>query len=123
MEIYLDNSATTKVCREAADAMMSVLTDNYGNPSAVHAKGVKAKTALETARGRIADVLSCDPAEIYFSHSGTLANNTAIFGAAEARKKSGNRIVTTALEHPSVARCMDQLEAKGFEVIRLKPAQ
>ena len=122
MDIYLDNSATTKVCREAVDAMLPVLTDNFGNPSAVHAKGVRAKTALETARGRIADALSCAPEEVYFSHSGTLANNTAIFGAAEMKKRAGNRIVTTALEHPSVSNCMARLEERGFEVIRLKPA-
>lgn len=122
MDIYLDNSATTRVCREAVDAMLPVLTDNFGNPSAVHARGVRAKTALETARGRIADALSCAPEEVYFSHSGTLANNTAIFGAAEMKKRAGNRIVTTALEHPSVSNCMARLEERGFEVIRLKPA-
>ena len=102
--------------------MLPVLTDNFGNPSAVHARGVRAKTALETARGRIANVLSCAPEEVYFSHSGTLANNTAIFGAAEMKKRAGNRVVTTALEHPSVANCMARLEERGFEVIRLKPA-
>ena len=122
LEIYLDNSATTKVCPEAAEAMLPVLTDNFGNPSAVHAKGVRAKTALETARSRIAEVLSCAPEEVYFSHSGTLANNTAIFGAAETKKRQGNRIVTTAVEHPSVAGCMARLEERGFEVIRLKPS-
>lgn len=121
MEIYLDNSATTKVCPEAVNVVTAMLTDNYGNPSAVHSKGVRAKNALENARARIADVLSCMPQEVYFSHSGTLANNTAIFSAVEARKKMGNRIVTTALEHPSVARCMDMLEVKGYEVIRLRP--
>ncbi len=102
--------------------MLPLLTDNVGNPSAVNAKGVRAKAALETARGRIADVLSCVPEEVYFSHSGTLANNTAIFGAAEAKKRAGNRIVTTATEHPSVANCMARLEERGFEVIRLKPS-
>ena len=102
--------------------MLPVLTDNFGNPSALHAKGVRAKTALETARGRIADALSCAPEEVFFSHSGTLANNTAVFGAAEAKKRQGNRIVTTAVEHPSVAACMARLEERGFEVIRLKPS-
>ena len=102
--------------------MLPMLTDNFGNPSALHARGVRAKTALETARGRIADVLSCAPEEVYFAHSGTLANNTAVFGAAEAKKRQGNRIVTTAVEHPSVANCMARLEERGFEVIRLKPS-
>ena len=109
------------MCPEAVNAMMNVLTENYGNPSAVHAKGVGARIALDNARRQIANVLSASDDEIYFSHSGTLANNTAIFGAVKAKKKLGNRIVTTALEHPSVGRCMDILEEQGFEVIRLAP--
>ncbi len=123
MEIYLDNSATTRVCKAAADAAFSVMTENYGNPSAVHSFGVKAKTVLENSRRSIASVLSVDPSEIYFSHSGTLANNTAIFGAVNARRKMGNRIVTTKTEHPSVLRCMDVLEEQGFQVIRLSPGK
>ncbi|MBR3975059.1 MAG: cysteine desulfurase [Clostridia bacterium] len=122
MEIYLDNSATTKVCPEAVRAVTDCLTENYGNPSAVHSKGIKAKMLLDASRQKIADVLSCDSSEVYFSHSGTLANNTAIFGAVEAKRKTGNRIITTSLEHPSVSRCMDKLEKCGFEVIRLAPS-
>ncbi len=123
MEIYLDNSATTRVCPEAASAALSVMTDIYGNPSAVHSFGVKAKTVLENSRKSLADALGADPTEIYFSHSGTLANNTAIFGAVNARRKMGNRIVTTRLEHPSVLRCMDVLEEQGFQVVRLSPSK
>ena len=122
MEIYLDNSATTKACAEAVRAVTDCLTENYGNPSAVHSKGIKAKMLLEDSRQKIADALSCDSTEVYFSHSGTLANNTAIFGAVEAKRKTGNRIITTSLEHPSVSRCMDKLEKHGFEVIRLTPS-
>ncbi|MBQ2758171.1 MAG: cysteine desulfurase [Clostridia bacterium] len=122
MEIYLDNSATTKVCPEAVRAVTDCLTENYGNPSAVHSKGIKAKMLLDASRQKIADALSCDSSEVYFSHSGTLANNTAIFGAVEAKRKTGNRIITTSLEHPSVSRCMDKLEKCGFEVIRLAPS-
>lgn len=121
MEIYLDNSATTRVCPEAASSALSVMTEVYGNPSAVHSSGVRAKTVLENSRKALADALGADPTEIYFSHSGTLANNTAIFGAVNARKKMGNRIITTKLEHPSVARCMDELQEQGFQVIRLTP--
>ncbi len=119
MEIYLDNAATTRVCPEAASAAMSVMTESYGNPSAVHSFGVKARTVLEGSRKALADALGADPSEIYFSHSGTLANNTAIFGAVNARRKMGNRIVTTSLEHPSVMRCMEELEEQGFQVVRL----
>ena len=121
MEIYLDNSATTKVCREAADAMMKTLTENYGNPSSLHSKGVEASKALENARQNLADALSCSKDEIFFTTSGTTANNTAIFGAVNANRRKGNRIITTSLEHPSVNECMKRLEEQGFEVIRLRP--
>ena len=121
MEIYLDNSATTKVCREAADAMMKMLSDNYGNPSSLHRKGIEASKALENAREAVADALSVSKDEIYFTPSGTVANNTAIFGAVNANKRKGNRIITTAIEHPSVNECMKRLEEQGFEIIRLKP--
>lgn len=121
MEIYLDNSATTKVCREAADAMMKMLTENYGNPSSLHSKGVEASKALENARQNLADTLSCSKDEIFFTTSGTTANNTAIFGAVNANRRKGNRIITTSLEHPSVNECMKRLEEQGFEVIRLRP--
>ena len=121
MEIYLDNSATTKVCREAADAMMKMLTENYGNPSSLHKKGVEASVSLEKARETVANALSCSKEEIFFTTSGTTANNTAIFGAVNANRRKGNRIITTSLEHPSVNECMKRLEEQGFEIIRLKP--
>lgn len=121
MEIYLDNSATTKVCRESADAVMTMLTENYGNPSSLHSKGVAASKALENAREILADALSCSKDEIFFTTSGTTANNTAIFGAVNANKRKGNRIITSSLEHPSVSECMKKLEEQGFEIIRLKP--
>lgn len=121
MEIYLDNSATTKVCRESAEAMMTMLTENYGNPSSLHSKGVQASKALENAREITANALSCSKDEIFFTTSGTTANNTAIFGAVNANRRKGNRIITTSLEHPSVNECMKKLEEQGFEVIRLKP--
>ncbi len=121
MEIYLDNSATTPACPETVRAVNEALTGVYGNPSALHAKGAAAKSLVSAARGAVASALGANPEEIRFSHSGTLANNTAVFGAALSRQKRGSRIVTTATEHPSVARCMDALEARGFEVIRLAP--
>lgn len=123
MEIYLDNSATTKVCPEAANEALRVMTEIYGNPSAVHSFGIKAKQVVERSRKNLADALGADVSEVYFSHSGTLANNTAIFGAVNARRKLGNRIVTTRLEHPSVMRCMDELEQQGFQVVRLAPGK
>ncbi len=122
MEVYLDNSATTKVCPEAAHAMTQMLTDNYGNPSSTHKKGIEARESLDVARKRVAGILSCSPEEIYFTTGGSAANNTAIFGAVEALRRRGNRIVTTSIEHPSVLKCMQSLESKGFEVVYLKPS-
>ncbi len=121
MEIYLDNSATTCVCRKALEKTTDMMINNYGNPSSLHKKGVDAAIALDNARQTVADALSCSKDEIYFTTSGTSANNTAIFGAAAANKRNGNRIVTTAIEHPSVSEAVKRLENQGFEVIRLKP--
>lgn len=121
MEIYLDNSATTKVCPEAVNEMVETLTHSWGNPSSLHKKGVESSRVLENARARIARVFSCSPDEVYFTSSGTTANNTAIFGAVYANRRRGNRIVTTSLEHPSVNEAMKRLEEQGFEVIRLRP--
>ena len=121
MEIYLDNSATTKVCPEAVNEMVETLTHSWGNPSSLHKKGVEASRVLENARARIARVFSCSPDEVYFTSSGTTANNTAIFGAVYANRRRGNRIVITSLEHPSVNEAMKRLEEQGFEVIRLRP--
>ncbi len=121
MEIYLDNSATTFLCKEATDAAVKMLTSNYGNPSSLHSKGVEASKALENARECVANALGASKDEIYFSPSGTAANNTAIFGAVNANRRRGNRIITTSLEHPSVNECMKKLEEQSFEVIRLKP--
>ena len=122
MEVYLDNSATTRVCASAAQAALDAMTAEYGNPSSLHSKGLAAKKILDDARRAAAERLGGLPEEIFFSHSGTLANNAAVFGAVQAKRRAGNRIVTTAAEHPSVGKCMDELERQGFEVIRLKPA-
>ena len=121
MEIYLDNSATTKVCPEAVNEMVETLTHSWGNPSSLHKKGVEASRVLENARAKLARAFSCSPDEVYFTSSGTTANNTAIFGAVYANRRRGNRIVTTSLEHPSVNEAMKRLEEQGFEVIRLRP--
>lgn len=120
-EIYFDNSSTTKVCREAAEKVMEVMTENYGNPSSLHTKGFLAERELTEARAAVASALGAEPGEIYFTSGGTESNNLALFGAAEARKKRGNRIVTTMIEHPSVLNVMKRLEQDGFEVVFLKP--
>ena len=121
MEVYLDNSATTKVCPQAVAAITQMLTENYGNPSSTHSKGLDAGEVLLKARKQVAGILSCSPDEIYFTTGGSVANNTAIYGTVKSLRRRGNRIVTTSIEHPSVLRCMQDLEAAGFEVIYLKP--
>lgn len=120
-EIYLDNSATTVVCREAAEKVMEIMTQKYGNPSSLHSKGTEAYRELEYARETIAQSLGAAPQEIYFTSGGTEGNNTAVFGTAYARRKRGNRIVTTAIEHSSIIESVRRLENEGFEVIRLEP--
>ena len=116
-EIYLDNSATTKVCPQAVEKMIEIMTENYGNPSSLHRKGYEAQKELESVRKTVADFLSAEKEEIYFTSGGTEGNNTAVFGTAHALKRRGNRIVTTSTEHSSVIESMQKLEKDGFEVI------
>ena len=120
-EIYLDNSATTKVCEEAAKTAFSLMTETYGNPSSLHKMGFEAERALRLAREQVAKVLSAQPEEIIFTSGGTEADNLALFGAAHARKKRGNRIVSTVIEHPAVLNTLHALEEEGFEVLYLTP--
>ena len=120
-EIYLDNSATTRVCEEAAQKALYMMTACYGNPSSLHSKGFAAEKELAAARAVIAEKLSAQPGEIYFTSGGTESDNIAILGAAHAKKRAGSRIVTTAIEHPAVLNTMAQLEKEGFEVIYVQP--
>lgn len=121
MAVYLDNSATTKPCREAVDAVNYMMTENYGNPSSLHSVGIEAAKSLISSREALARVLACEKEEIYFTSGATEANNLALFGACAAKRRAGNRIVTTAIEHESVIAAADELEKQGFEVIKLMP--
>ena len=120
-EIYLDNSATTKVCRQAVDKMVEIMTEKYGNPSSLHSKGHEAEKELEETRQIIADFLSVEKEEIYFTSGGTEGNNTAVFGAVGALKRRGKRIITSSAEHSSVIESVQKLEKDGYEVIYLLP--
>ena len=120
-EIYLDNSATTRVCPEAAEKALELMTQCYGNPSSLHTLGFRAEQALSQARQSVAKLLSAQPEEITFTSGGTESNNLAIFGGAFARRHVGRRIVTTQIEHPSVLEPMAQLEKEGWEIVRLAP--
>ena len=120
-EIYLDNSATTRVCPAAAKKALELMTEAYGNPSSLHSKGLQAQHELDNARSIVAASLGAQSEEIIFTSGGTEGNNTAVFGAAHALRRRGSRIVTTAIEHSSVMEAMEQLSSEGFEVIYLEP--
>lgn len=118
---YLDNSATTPVLKEAAQKALFMMTGEYGNPSSLHTLGFRARQELEGARAAVASRLGVQPQEIVFTSGGTEGNNLAVFGAAEAGKRRGNKIVTTMIEHDSVLNPMKELEKQGFQVVYLKP--
>lgn len=119
MEAYLDNSATTSVCENAKEKMISAISHFWGNPSSLHQKGIDAQQLLDQARSCAAKCLGCSEKEIIFTSGGTQGNNIAIFGAAQAMKRRGSKVITTSVEHPSVAKAFDCLEQNGFEVVRL----
>ena len=119
MEAYLDNSATTRCCEEAAQLVGKLLTEDYGNPSSLHNKGVIAENYMNDARKKIAKTLKVQEKEICFTSGGTESNNLAIIGVAEANKRSGKHVITTSIEHPSVSATMAYLEEHGYEVTYL----
>ncbi len=121
--IYLDNAATTKPCVECRQAVLDAMENNFGNASSLHGLGTssmqiiaKAKRTLQSALGK-----TTFTGDVLFVSGATEANNTAIFSAAENYSRVGNKIVSTAIEHPSVAKALDRLEQNGFEVVRLSP--
>ena len=113
---YLDNSATTQVSKAAADAAYALMRENYGNPSSLHKLGIRAEQAIEQARERIAEKLAVEAKTIYFTSGGTEANNTALFGAAEALKRRGDRVLVSAVEHSSVYESAKRLAQLGYDV-------
>ena len=121
MEHYLDNAATTKVCDEAAQAALAAMTENYGNPSSTHTKGREANRLLEAARKQVSAALGCTPGELIFTSCGSESDNWAIINGAEAMRRRGKHIISSAVEHDAVRRSLDELESRGFEVTRLAP--
>jgi len=119
--IYLDNSATTKPCREAVDTITSALTDNWANPSALYGFGFDAAKLLRSARHTVAAAMGAEPDRVFFTSGGTEADNWAIFGTAKRFGKKNRHIITTAIEHHAILNCMKELESQGFEVTYLKP--
>ena len=119
--IYLDNSATTKPCKEAYEAMTAALTDNWGNPSALYSFGIEAAGLLRNARHKVAAAMGAEPDRVFFTSGGTEADNWAIFGTVKRYGKKNKHIITTAIEHPAVLRCMNELEHQGYEITYLQP--
>ncbi|MBQ6464177.1 MAG: cysteine desulfurase [Pseudobutyrivibrio sp.] len=117
--IYFDNSATTRCSDGAMKIMQECLQVNYGNPSSLHKMGYRGKDYLKESRETIASILKCQPKEIYFTSGGTEGNNLAIKGVASAKKRLGNHIITTKIEHASVLNPVKALEKEGFEVTYL----
>ena len=119
--IYLDNSATTKPCTEAVEAIHKALTEDWANPSALYGFGIDAAKNLRLARHQVAAVLGAEPDRVFFTSGGTEADNWAIFGTVKRMGKRGKHIITTAIEHHAILNCMKELESQGFEVTYLQP--
>ena len=118
---YLDNSATTRVCPEAAQAALAAMTDCFGNPSSTYTLGREAKKLLDKSRRQVSDALGCTTGELVFTSCGSESDNWAILGGAEAMKRRGKHVISSLVEHDAVRKSLDELEARGFEVTRLKP--
>lgn len=119
--IYFDNAATTKPCEEAINAAVSTARSNFGNVSSLHRMGINAEKTVTDTSAAIMKRLGKTQGEIFFTSGATESNNTVIRGVCDAYKRRGNTVVTTAMEHPSVARVFDSLEKQGLNVIRLSP--
>lgn len=118
-EIYLDNSATTKLDENVLNEMLPYLKEDYGNASSLYSIGRKSKKAIEDARDKVAKILNCRPDEIYFTSGGSESDNTAIKGIARANKNKGKHIITSKIEHLAVIDTCKKLEDEGFDVTYL----
>ena len=119
--IYLDNSATTKPCPQAVEAMTQALTENWANPSALYHFGIDCARDLRNARHQLAAALGAEPDRVFFTSGGTEADNWAIHGTVKRFGKRGKHIITTAIEHHAILNYMKDLESQGFEVTYLQP--
>ena len=120
--VYLDNSATTRPSAEVLAAIHRVLTEDFGNPSALYGLGLSAEKLLKEARENVAASLGCGRDEVFFTSGGTESDNWAIKGVWESRHRQGNRIISTSVEHPAVLRCLDSLKKQGADIVLIDPA-
>lgn len=119
MEVYFDNSATTRCYDSVKEIVIRTMTEDFGNPSAMHLKGVEAEKYVKDSAAKLARILKVQEKEILFTSGGTESDNLALIGAAMANKRSGNHIITTAVEHPAVSQPALFLQEQGFEVTYL----
>ena len=119
MEAYFDNSATTRCLEEVKDIVVKTMMEDFGNPSAMHQKGVDAEGYVKESARTLAQILKVTEKEILFTSGGTESNNLALIGGALANKRSGNHIITTAVEHAAVAQPFAYLKEQGYEVTTL----
>lgn len=122
-EIYMDNAATTRPSEAVVSLMNETFLSDYGNPSALHLKGIDAEERVKTAARQIAATLRCKEKELIFTSGGTESNNLALIGAALAHQRRGRHIISTAIEHPSVKKTLDFLETQGFRITKLPADQ
>lgn len=114
MEIYFDNSATTRPYDEVASAVFDTMSNNYGNPSSLHKLGIEAERAVKTAKERVAAGIKANPSEILFTSGGTESDNIALFGTASANR--GKHIISTPLEHPAIINTLGELRERGYKI-------
>lgn len=117
--IYVDNAATTKVAPEVVDAMLPYFTEGCGNPSSIYTEGREARRAVEAARAKVAAAIGADPKEIYFTGSGSEADNWAIRSTARALADKGKHIITSSVEHHAILHTCQDLEKQGYRVTYL----
>ena len=119
MEVYLDNSATTRVFPEVAELMTKIMCEDYGNPSSLHRKGVEGEQYIRYAKESFARILKVTEKEIYFTSGGTESDNMALIGCAMANIRKGKHMITTQIEHPAILQTFAYLESNGFSVTYL----
>lgn len=120
MDVYLDNSATTRTYEQVGDVVRKVMCEDFGNPSSMHYKGVEAEKYIKEAKETLAKLMKVQPKEIFFTSGGTEGDNLALIGASRANKRAGNHLITSSIEHPAILNTMRYLEEEeGFRVTYL----
>lgn len=119
MEVYLDNSATTRCYESVRDVVGKVMCEDYGNPSSMHRKGIEAERYMREAKETFAGLLKVQEKEIFFTSGGTESDNLALIGCAKANSRAGKHLITSSIEHPAILNAMQHLEEEGFRVTYL----